>query len=438
MITRDQDDQVFGLRPMGHQLRIRPLIMRRSSNKLKLSGSRQAAVVRSAMGFLGITQRDLAERAGWSQPTVLNVVAGRPVRFQTMGDVLSALGQLLQDLRVAGGRAAQLAEQRASVSRLRRELGLITEQQRPLVLPGGGMPPNAQNRLDREARPDLQDLVPLRTLLDQHPFLAAIDGGIMTGKTTLVLRVEEDARQRGFDVVRFDCLATRSPDLEKEAVHTFSELTLTIAECLGLPPPSALPQTAPEVLRWFFFARRRSAERKALLSIDQVTDLHTETATALLGMLRVIGNEKGGLNLSGLVALAPLTDTMANWMEESQRYFSPVVEVPWFCPEEVNELARVECGGSGPRSQPPYKSEGHPGLSHAEIALGPESLPALLKKIAYRLRVCVDGLVRAPDTVASIDSGASSVDAIARALGCPGRTSSAIVSEVRTIVQSLR
>jgi DNA-binding Xre family transcriptional regulator len=94
----------------------------RTDNKNSLDNSLALSLIRTAMIEKKMTQAELADAADIHEKTIQNLLAGRPVRDQTLFDVCMVLGldfERVKEARAAKGRAARDAPDREEPAQIR-------------------------------------------------------------------------------------------------------------------------------------------------------------------------------------------------------------------------------------------------------------------------------------------------------------------------------
>ncbi len=207
--------------------------------------------LRTAVDQLFGSQARLAAAIDVAQGTVSNALGGKPVHREKMERILRALHAQL----AANAKELQPAE-RDAIRAVLNDLDTICHggrSQKPFLATGAGaMPLTAHNWLDQEQT--LKRLV--RYGLGEHRALMAIEGPVMSGKSTLAVQLAELARERSFHVAHLDGILFGGT----ASVSFFEELAITIAEAAGLPHPrEGAIQQHTDFYRWFAAARRLRA-----------------------------------------------------------------------------------------------------------------------------------------------------------------------------------
>lgn len=313
---------------------------------------------------LKLSQTEIARRTGLPQATVSNCLRGQAIHRESILAILNALTQIVGEKRTLGsGADEEAAKLGQAVQRAYTFCNASVSSAGFRAHPGGGMPPNAINRLERS---DLWR--EMEEALQDHPFSMAVDGPLQSGKTTLLLQLAEAARKENFAVAFFDCIIV--PEEQPSSV-LFSGLARTLASEWGLELPTHLPDDTFSFTQWFLGRRRAQPEPRSLLILDQVTDLEMALIKDLESVIRGLHNQRGWLNVSFVVGRCPTSSDADDWILKSRGYFHPSVEVRWFDAKEVAKL--VELHPACPQTQEVKDRVfeeflGQPFLSHAAVA----------------------------------------------------------------------
>ncbi|HEX6900734.1 MAG TPA: hypothetical protein VF789_13495 [Thermoanaerobaculia bacterium] len=332
---------------------------------------------------LKLSQAAIAEQAKVPQATVSNCLRGGKIQKESILAILNVLTSVLGE---KGSGGAVSAEEAARFTQaIQKAYASCTAGEGAATFrahPGGGMPPNAVNRLDRPAL-----WRQMEETLQDHPFSMAVDGPLQCGKTTLLLQLAEAARREQFLVAWFDCLMVTEG---QPSSVLFSGLARTLASEWGLDLPALPPSDSFSFNQWLLARRRAQPEPRCLLILDQLTDLEMDLIQDLESSIRVLHNQRGLLNLSFVVARSPRSVDCEDWMLKSRGYFHPHVDVGWFSPVEVQQLVALHpnCPQDGEVARILYKEfGGQPYLIHSAIsrlailASSFESLDELLHEI---------------------------------------------------------
>lgn len=312
---------------------------------------------------LKLSQTEIAKWSRLPQATVSNCLCGKAIQKESILAILNALTQIIGEKRILGSGAEEEAARLAqAVQRAYTFCNASGSSAGFRAHPGGGMPPNAINRLERwdlwrEMEEALQD----------HPFSMAVDGPLQSGKTTLLLQLAEAARMENFAVAFFDCIIV--PEEQPSSV-LFSGLARTLASEWGLELPAHLPDDTFSFTQWFLARRRAQPERRALVILDQVTDLKVELIKELESVIRGLHNQRGWLNVSFVVGRCPKSNDASDWMLKSRGYFHPAVEVGWFDGKDVAKMVELhpDCPQSPEVAARLYAEfYGQPFLTHAAV-----------------------------------------------------------------------
>jgi transcriptional regulator with XRE-family HTH domain len=312
---------------------------------------------------LKLSQTEIARRTGLPQATISNCLRGQAIQKESILAILNALTQIVGEKRTLGsGAEEEAARLGQAIQRAYTFCNTSVSSAGFRAHPGGGMPPNAINRLER---PDLWR--EMEEALQDHPFSMAVDGPLQSGKTTLLLQLAEAARKENFAVAFFDCIIV--PDDQPSSV-LFSGLARTLASEWGLELPVNLPDDTFSFTQWFLAKRRAQPEPRGILILDQVTDLKMELIRDLESVIRGLHNQRGWLNVSFVVGRCPKSSDADDWILKSRGYFHPAVEVRWFDAKEVAKLVELhpDCPQSpGVTARLVEEFCGQPFLTHAAI-----------------------------------------------------------------------
>lgn len=312
---------------------------------------------------LKLSQAAIAQQAKLPQATVSNCLRGGKIQKESILAILNVLTSVLGEKRSRGGvsaeEAARFAQaiQKAYTRCSAGEGGAIFRAH-----PGGGMPPNAVNRLDRPAL-----WLEMEETLQDHPFSMAVDGPLQCGKTTLLLQLAEAAQREQFLVAWFDCLMVTEG---QSSSVLFSGLARILASECGLELPPIPPNDSFSFNQWLLARRRAQPEPRCLLILDQLTDLKMDLIRELESSIRVLHNQRGSLNLSFVIASCPRSIDHGDWLLNSRGYFHPNIDVGWFSPEEVRQLMVLhpDCPQDEEVMKFLLKFEGQPHLTHVAIS----------------------------------------------------------------------
>jgi hypothetical protein len=314
---------------------------------------------------LKLSQTEIARRTGLPQATISNLLRGQAVQKESILAVLKVLTEMIGARRAFGGLSEDVGETaRLSQAIQKAYTFCASSGSAPGVKahPGGGMPTNAVNRLDRPAL-----WHEMEEALKDHPFSMAVDGPFQAGKTTLLLQLAETARREGFAVAFFDCIIV--PEGQPSSV-LFSGLARTLASQWGVELSAVPPADTFSFTQWLLARRRAQPEPKGILILDQITDLEMTLIDELESVIRGLHNQRGWLNLSFVVARCPKSSGAHDWMLKSRGYFHPTIEVGWLDEEQVQNLVELhpECPQSPEVAIRLFKEfQGQPYLTHVAI-----------------------------------------------------------------------
>ncbi len=315
---------------------------------------------------LRVSQTELANRAGVAQGTASNCLNGKAVQQEILARLLTAFTAVIQEKVAAEQLTALAAEEHLRVvQKARSGSGLATMPAQLCAPPGGGMPPQAVNRIERAAWREMA------AALDAHPVTMALEGPPQSGKSTLLLQFVQEARKRGFGVVYFDCslVAVTTKQQQKTLFTSWAE---TLASEWGLELPGARPANAVAFTQWLASRRRRQPEPAGVIVVDQLHELVAEVAGELVGSVRVLHNQRGWLNLSFAVTQMAQSLAIDSWMQKSRGYFHPWIKISWFSKEEVEELVGryPECSEPNQVAQWLMQEfKGQPFLTHVALSM---------------------------------------------------------------------
>jgi hypothetical protein len=242
---------------------------------------------------------------------------------------------------------------------------------RKIHRPGGPMPvdavPNIKRDADDEALMALQDL----------PFTMMVAGPVQCGKSTLLARLEQKARDIGVETAWFDARMSPTPNTQKAKHQPDSNAAaaLALSELLqaqwGLTPArDGVPDSIPKLIRWMLEALAPTASKPRLLVLDDLANLGAHAVDDWLSLFvrkmdtraitRVqISIAVGVTHHFGLAFARKLVEL------SSIVHWSPKIELDWFGSSEVAELENAVNGAKLPNHDLWNLFKGQPYLTHA-------------------------------------------------------------------------
>lgn len=238
------------------------------------------------LDILNLDNKKLAGLSKVSEPWLSQVRKGRrkSVDSQMLERVANVLVQSLSD---------SLADNKVSESRAHIALTFLSRYTaaaaalvpRKTHRPGGPVPVDAAHYIKRDA--DDEAMMALQDM----PFTMMVAGPVQCGKSTLLARLEQKAREIGVETAWFDArLPTNpteqktrhQPDLNATAALALSEL---LQAQWGLERPrDDGPDSIPKLIHWLLKSLAPTASKPRLLILDDLSSLGTRAADDWLSL----------------------------------------------------------------------------------------------------------------------------------------------------------
>lgn len=279
----------------------------------------ERSALNAASDLLQIKQEELAEVAGVSQAWLSITLSGKRPKRDV--DNLTRLAQALLRL---------LAEKRTSdeidvnqideLTRPLERLSVLSKQQGQYFVsaPGRAVPSDALNYVPRALDSMIDDC------LDGGDLSMYIVGPFQAGKTSLLLRLRDEAKKRGFETAYFSCTSLAKPrffsdstsvfrlrprlseeEANREVESFFRALKDTLATAWGLNPSSQLdeadfPTWAEKVLKF-------GPNHRGLVILDDLGYLSPLLRHRINQSIRIVKNTNSFVSFArGLVEPAPI------------------------------------------------------------------------------------------------------------------------------------
>lgn len=305
--------------------------------------------LRYLLNTLQLTQKTFSERAGVQQGWLSGVISGKRPAIEI--ETFTRIGQ-------AGIQLVEEAKEKNAISEtdlntlelgINKVWGVREDQEKLLAPPGGAIPSDAANFIDRPAEMRIA-----LALLSEKPFTMAVEGGPLSGKTTFLKWFEEEAEKRGFEVAYLDCgdVATaRETDAEKidqKLNETLIRISEYLAEAWQLP---RINTDGMRFMNWWLRMKGPLAsgrQRQRLLILDRVTRLGLEVGEYLLKLIRNIHNSRGadGVALSFALGVDADIVSIKNDLQRSPAYsiVHPRLTMHRFDQTQIQDLLASVCG----------------------------------------------------------------------------------------------
>lgn len=290
---------------------------------------------------LELSQKELANQAHISHGSVSNFFAGRRMRADYVGLILEQLSAALSRRRASNpGFAEELRDLPSALEKARALVQSHPKPKRYMARPGGAVPPNAENRI---RRPEDEQL--LRGL-DDAPASMVVRGPPQSGKTTLLLALQEAAERRGFATVLYDCgLIGSKPnnDIDKLRQNIYTDFIQEhVAPAIGekRPPNFMEPGT---LISWLQKVRYHKPDPPLLLMMDDLSALKDPVAEEWYQICRTLHNLRFRTQITWVLTLTvpnPGKDPDKNIWFQSEHAFHPRVEVAGFNTTIIEELLK--------------------------------------------------------------------------------------------------
>ncbi len=358
------------------------MLVRMDSSTSLLDDDR--ALLRDIMRVVGFNQKELAAAAKVGETWLTNVLKGNRRTRVDSGRLERVAHVLVERLnnRQADSRFPQERVEIAlvSLSRFTPEAAALVP--RKIHRPGTPVPvdslPYTKRDADDEALVALQDL----------PFTMMVAGPVQCGKSTLLARLQQKARDIGVETAWFDARPPASPNAQRTrsqpdpnaaAASALSEL---LQAQWGLAPPrEGLPDSVPKLIHWLLRAMAPTASKPRLLILDDLAKLGPGTVEDWLRLFvrKMDTRAITGVQLSIAVGLTHRFGMgFAHKLVEisSLVRWWPRIELGWFGSSEVAELERTVTGVKSSTHELWNLFKGQPYLTHA-AAIDTEFLEAV-------------------------------------------------------------
>lgn len=320
-----------------------------------------------------LDQTKAAALAEVTQPWLSQILRGRR-HTKVNHEMLERLARVLVDILQHQRANSSFPEDRAQVaftflSRFTPAAAALVP--RKIHRAGGPMPvdavPNIKRDEDDEALIALQDL----------PFTMMVAGPVQCGKSTLLARLAQKARDNGVETAWFDARlpASRNAQAAKHQADSNAAAALALSELLrtqwGLAPPrDGVPDSIPRLIRWLLEALAPTASKPRLLIMDDLAKLGARAADDWLSFFvrKMDTRAITGVQLSIAVGLTHrfAQDFARKLIELSSIvHWSPKIELGWFGSSEIAELESAVTGAKSLTPDLWNLFKGQPYLTHA-------------------------------------------------------------------------
>jgi hypothetical protein len=330
-------------------------------------------LLRDIMRVVGFNQKELAVSAEVGETWLTNVLKGHRrtrVDRSRLERVANVLVERLNN-RQADSRFPQERVQiaLASLSRFTPEAAVLVP--RKIHRPGTPVPvdslPNIKRDEDNEALNALQDL----------PFTMMVAGPVQCGKSTLLARLQQKAREIGVESAWFDARPLASSNVHRTRnqadpnAATASALSELLQAQWGLiPSREGLPDSVPKLIHWLLQALAPTASKPRLLILDDLAKLGPRAVDDWLRLFvrKMDTRAITGVHLSIAIGLSHRFGMgFAHKLVEisSLVHWWPRIELGWFGSSEVAELERAITGTKSSNHDLWNLFKGQPYLTHA-------------------------------------------------------------------------
>lgn len=294
------------------------------------------------IGSLGLSQMELATMTGVSQPWLSQALKGKrkSVESENLKRIANELLRRLENRQADSTfPEVRLRAVNAFLSRFT-EVATTAAAVQAAHIPGGQVPLDAANYIERAA--DRQALKYFNLTAIAAPM--CVTGPVQCGKSSLLLRMENKARENAIQTTWFD---PKTSDNNARAVMALYEL---LQDQWGLKPSPSRdgnPESVTSLFHWFIKELTPTANKPRLLIMDDLASLGESAIDEWLSnFVRAVDTTSRRLRMHISIAIGIthhfdaafhqrflLRSSIVNWR--------PYIELGWLNQNEVIELERV-------------------------------------------------------------------------------------------------
>jgi transcriptional regulator with XRE-family HTH domain len=328
-------------------------------------------LLREILTAIGMDQKRLAGLAGVTPAWLSQMFKGQPkgVDSEKLERVANVLCEGLTNLRDSRFPAQRVRVALATLSRFSRIAAATVPSK---VYPAGGpVPVDGTHYVQRDADEEA------RVAIERFPFTMVVRGPVQCGKSSLLARLEHNAREMGIETAWFDPKVPTSPqskstrqvaDANSEAAILLSELLQTEWELEPIGDRELV--SIQRVVTWLSKTMSSTRSKPRLLILDDLAKLGPRGVEGWSQFVRAMHNKRatGGPQVS--IAVGMTYHFVPNFEQKLEQLSSavnwwPRIELGWFNREQVEKLANMVTGESSTADSVYELFKGQPYLTHA-------------------------------------------------------------------------